>query len=56
MALLDGIARRLGYTKAQVSDAPAWLRADAESAQYTIPDRALPEAQLELYQRLSWYR
>jgi len=54
MALLDGIARRLGYTKAQVSDAPAWLRADAESAQYTIPDRALPEAQLELYQRLSW--
>jgi len=54
MALLDGIARRLGYTKAQVSDAPTWLRADAESAQYTIPDRALPEAQLELYQRLSW--
>ena len=54
MALLDGIARRLGYTKAQVSDAPAWLRADAESAQYSIPDRALPEAQLELYQRLSW--
>ncbi len=54
MALLDGIARRLGYTKAQVENAPAWLRADAESAQYTIPDRALPEAQLELYQRLSW--
>ena len=54
MALLDGIARRLGYTKAQVANAPAWLRADAESAQYSIPDRALPEAQLELYQRLSW--
>ena len=54
MALLDGIAKRLGYTKAQVENAPAWLRADAESAQYSIPDRALPEAQLELYQRLSW--
>ena len=54
MALLDGIARRLGYTKAQVANAPAWLRADAESAQYSIPDRALPEAQLEIYQRLSW--
>ena len=54
MALLDGIARRLGYTKAQVENAPAWLRADAESAQYSIPDRALPAAQLELYQRLSW--
>ena len=54
MALLDGIARRLGYTKAQVENAPSWLRADAESAQYSIPDRALPAAQLELYQRLSW--
>lgn len=54
MALLDGIAKRLGYTKAQVSNVPGWLSAEGESERWNIPDRSLPDAQLELYQRLSW--
>ena len=39
---------------APISDPPAFLRADAVAEQYSIPDRSLPEAQLELYQRLTW--
>lgn len=40
--------------KAAVTQAPAWLSATAEAEQYSVPDRSLPEAQLELYQRLTW--
>lgn len=70
MGLLDTIANRLGYqrgptsteiaqmvadgVKAAVTQAPAWLTASAEAEQYSVPDRSLPEAQLELYQRLTW--
>jgi len=68
MGLFDGLIKRLGYvpqdpytliprTPAKavpLTEAPAFLRADAIAEQYTIPDRSLPEAQLELYQRLSW--
>jgi len=37
-----------------LTDPPAFLRAEAVAEQYSIPDRSLPEAQLELYQRLTW--
>jgi len=40
--------------KAAVVQAPTWLSATAESEQYSVPDRSLPQAQLELYQRLTW--
>ena len=69
MGIWDGLAKRFGYVpqdpytlipravpaKAQpITNPPAFLRADAVAEQYSIPDRSLPEAQLELYQRLSW--
>ena len=68
MGFLDGLIKRLGYVPqdpytliprtpakaAPLTEAPAFLRADASAEQYSIPDRSLPEAQLELYQRLSW--
>ena len=54
MGMLERIAATLGYTKATVNNAPAWLQATAEAEQFTIPERTLPEAQAELYQRLSW--
>jgi len=41
--------------KAQpIAAPPAWLTATAGAEAYTIPDRSLPAAQLELYQRLTW--
>ena len=54
MGMLERIAATLGYTKAAVNNAPAWLQATAEAEQFTVPERTLPEAQAELYQRLSW--
>ncbi len=69
MGLWDAIANRFGYVKrdidpyaliprtvktATINDAPAWLQADGNEEGYNIPDRMLPQAQLELYQRLSW--
>lgn len=55
MNLFDRIAANLGYTKTQaITSPPAWLVAEGTSEQFSIPDRYLPEAQLELYQRLSW--
>lgn len=51
--LLDRLAARLGYRKADTVQAD-WLRLTAESEQWSIPDRTLPTAQAELYQRLSW--
>ena len=69
MGIWDGLAKRFGYVpqdpytlipraypaKAQpLTNPPAFLRADAVAEQYSIPDRSLPEAQLELYQRLTW--
>jgi HK97 family phage portal protein len=45
----------LGPYKAGVVDsAPAWLRATADGQQFGLPDPTMPEAQSELYQRLSW--
>lgn len=52
--LLDRLAARLGYRKAAQPVQADWLRATAESEQWTIPDRTLPQAQQELYMRLSW--
>jgi HK97 family phage portal protein len=40
--------------KATIESPSAWLRAETVGAQYALPDRTLPEAQLELYQRLAW--
>lgn len=53
MQLLDRLAARFGYRKAGAVTAD-WLRMTAESEQWNIPDRTLPAAQSELYQRLSW--
>lgn len=55
MNLFDRLAATFGYTKTQaITSPPAWLVAEGASEQFNIPDRHLPEAQLELYQRLSW--
>ena len=54
MTFTDRIANWFGYTKAAVPKPPNWLSLTANAEQYNIPDRSLPEAQLELYQRLSW--
>jgi len=69
MGIWDGLAKRFGYVPqdpytlipravpakaAPLTDAPAFLRAEATAEAYSIPDRSLPEAQLELYQRLTW--
>ena len=69
MGLIDSLAKRFGYVpvdpytlisrsapaKAQpIASPPAWLTATAAAEAYSIPDRSLPEAQLELYQRLTW--
>lgn len=69
MGLFDAVARRFGYQpidyyaltsrttgiKMQpVTDPPAFLRASAAEDAFNIPDRTLPDAQLELYQKLSW--
>ncbi len=54
MTLWDRLAGLFGYTKAEITAPPAWLQAEAISSQYEIPERTLPTAQLELYQRLSW--
>lgn len=65
MGLLDRLAARFGYRKAdavqEVNDAQKaddvqadWLRVMADTEQYNIPDRTLPQAQSELYNRLSW--
>jgi len=69
MGLLDAIANRLGYSRrdtdpyaliprqtktATMANPPAWLQAEGSDERYSIPGRELPEAQLELYQRLSW--
>ena len=54
MTWLDKVATAFGYQKAQLNSVPAWLSAEGESERYTIPERSLPDAQLELYQRLAW--
>lgn len=55
MTITDRIANWFGYTKtATIEKAPQWVSLTAAAEQYSIPDRALPEAQLELYKRLSW--
>lgn len=54
MTLLDRLAGILGYTKAPITQAPAWLSAQAMAEQYNLPEMTLPDRQLELYQRLSW--
>lgn len=53
MALIDRIASYFGYRKAEQVQAD-WLRVMADTEQYNIPDRTLPDAQSELYERLSW--
>jgi len=53
MGFVDTIAAHLGYHKAQPSY-PQMLLATAEAARWSIPSRQLPQAQAELYQRLSW--
>lgn len=54
MTLLDRLAGILGYTKAPITQAPAWLSAQAMAEQYNLPEMTLADRQLELYQRLSW--
>lgn len=39
---------------APLQQPPGWLVATAQAEAYTVPGRELPEAQLELYQKLSW--
>lgn len=51
--LLDRVLSQFGYRKADTVQAD-WLRLSAMDNQYSIPDRTMPEAQKELYLRLSW--
>lgn len=53
MGIIDRIAARFGYRKAEQVQAD-WLRLTADAEQWQLPDRSLPQAQAELYQRLSW--
>lgn len=55
MSILDNIARTLGYTKTQPIQRPAsWQLAQAAGELYSVPEITLPQAQAELYQRLTW--
>ena len=67
MGLLDTIARRFGFQPIDyyalqqpalktmpIADLPAFLQATATEARFDIPDRTTPEAQLELYRKLTW--
>lgn len=55
MSLLDGLADLLGYTKTQpVGNPVAWQRAQATGAEWELPPLTMPEAQADLYKRLSW--
>lgn len=54
MNVLDRLVSYFGYTKAQVDNAPAWLRATANARRFEVPEYWLATNQLELYQRLSW--
>lgn len=48
------VARTLWAIRAPKSTYPQWALAQAESMKWGMPDLRLPEAQAELYQRLSW--
>lgn len=55
MSILDNIARTLGYTKTQPIQRPtSWQLAQAAGELYSVPEITLPQAQAELYQRLTW--
>lgn len=66
MGFLDAIVRRFGYqpidyyalrsaAKTQeIANPPAFLRASAAEDAFNLPDRTTPEAQLELYRKLTW--
>lgn len=55
MGVLDGLAKRLGYTKtAQIPNPAPWLSSYAGSQQYNIPDPAVYGNQADLYCKLSW--
>lgn len=51
--ILERVLSQFGYRKADAIQAD-WLRMSALDEQYSIPDRTMPEAQMELYKRLSW--
>lgn len=54
MTLLDRIALSLGFVKAPVVNAPAYLRAEADAERWNLPDASAAEGQMQLYQKLSW--
>lgn len=54
MGLLDRLAARFGYMKAQGKDYPQWVLATAEAATWGQLDASKWRSQAELYQRLSW--
>jgi HK97 family phage portal protein len=53
MTLLDNLAARFGYTKAQ-SAAPSWALQSAERAHWDMPDLYYVSNQEDLYRKLSW--
>lgn len=67
MGFFDAIVRRLGYqpidyyalqrsaAKTQeIANPSAFLQASAAEDRFNLPDRTTPEAQLELYRKLTW--
>ncbi len=55
MSLFTGLADFLGYIKTQpVGNPVAWQRAQATGAEWELPPLTMPEAQADLYKRLSW--
>lgn len=55
MTIFDNFLQRLGYVKAKnAAQYPEFLRVSAGVERTSYPNYALPKAQSELYQRLSW--
>ncbi len=55
MSIIDGLAKRLGYTKtAQIQNPAPWLSSYAISQEYNIPDPVIYGNQADLYCKLSW--
>ncbi|MFH1604667.1 MAG: phage portal protein, partial [Pseudomonadota bacterium] len=53
MTILDTLAAWFGYSKAKQAY-PQMLLAMADAERWSIPNSDIPQAQAELYQRLSW--
>ena len=54
MSILDSLAARLGYAKAQPMRAPGEMLSIADSYRWNVPEAAEAEKQMRLYAALTW--